>query len=322
MSKKTIIISSIILSILTIISIIIIANTKKTTNENNTTKVVKKETKEKEIIEEDTKPELLNILIMGVDGGGFDNARSDVMMIASVDFENKSLKLTSVMRDTLSYIPTSNTYQKLNHSYFEGGPEETMLAINTNFDLNIEDYVVFNYESVKKVVDFVGGYPTDINEGEAKDMKLSPGHYVLKGKKVVDYMRIRYNSGGDTARNQRQRDLIIYVMDEMKNMDKKDILKFATKLMPTIKTSYSLLDIEELMDLYEIVKDDLIIEQYSFPFDYEGKKLTDKLWYAIPKTMETNVIELHKNIFNSTDYVPSNVVNEINKTIEEKSNVH
>lgn len=56
-------------------------------------------------------PEILNVLIIGVDEGSFDNSRSDVMIIASIDFETKTVKLTSVMRDTLAHIPTSNTYQ-------------------------------------------------------------------------------------------------------------------------------------------------------------------------------------------------------------------
>ena len=66
----------------------------------------------------------------------------------------------------------------------------------------------------------------------------------------------------------------------------------------------------------------MTVEQYSFPFNYECKILSDKLWYAVPKTMRTNVMDLHKNIYNSYDYVPSDVVNYISEIIENKSNVH
>src|SRR5699024_7011379 len=114
--------------------------------------------------------DIINVLVIGVDEGGFDNSRSDVMILASIDVDNKDIKLTSVMRDTLAYIPTSNTYQKLNHSYMEGGPEETRLAFNENFDLDIEDYVVFDFNAVSRVVDAVGGYPATINAGESEDM--------------------------------------------------------------------------------------------------------------------------------------------------------
>jgi len=273
-------------------------------------------------LEETQESNVIDILIMGVDEGGFDSARSDVMMLASIDVDTKTVKLTSVMRDTLAYIPTSDTYQKLNHSYMEGGPQETMKAFNENFDLQIENYVVFDYEAVKKVVDFVGGYPADVTVGEAKDMGISPGQQVLKGDLAVDYMRVRKNSGGDAGRNKRQRDMIAYVMEEAKDMGKFDIITFALKLLPEIRTSYSIFDIRELVDLYGVIKDDLDVEQYSFPFDYKGKILSDRLWYAVPKTMKYNVETLHGKIYKEDSYVPSNKVTQISEVIESMSGVH
>ena len=273
-------------------------------------------------VEDVEESNIINILIMGVDEGGFDSARSDVMMLASIDVDNKTVKLTSVMRDTLSYIPTSDTYQKLNHSYMEGGPQETMRAFNENFDLQIENYVVFDYEAVKKVVDFVGGYPVEVTNGEAKDMGISPGQQVLQGDLAVDYMRVRKNSGGDAGRNQRQRDMIVYVMEEAKDMGKLDIVTFALKLLPEIRTSYSILDIRELIDLYGVIKDDLSVDQYSFPFEYKGKILSDRLWYAVPKTMKYNVETLHGNIYGEDLYIVSDRVKQISEVIESMSGVY
>lgn len=263
-----------------------------------------------------------NILLIGVDEGGYDNARSDVMIVATVDSNNKLLKLTSVMRDTLSYIPTSDTYQKLNHSYMEGGPVETMKAINMNLDLNIKNFVVFDYNTVMQAVDFVGGYPVYVNAGEAKDMGIQEGHHTLTGENAINYMRVRYNSGGDPGRNQRQRDLIFYIMECSKDMGKKDMLRFASKMMPIVRTSYSFSDIEELIDLYVSIKDGIETEQYSFPFDYAGTKLQDGLWYAVPRTMRDNVITLQNNIFGSENYVPSKTVDEISEAIEYRSGIY
>ena len=243
-------------------------------------------------------------------------------MLASIDVDNKTVKLTSVMRDTLAYIPTSDTYQKLNHSYMEGGPQEAVRAFNENFDLQIENYVVFDYEAVKKVVDFVGGYPVEVTNGEAKDMGISPGQQVLQGDLAVDYMRVRKNSGGDAGRNQRQRDMIVYVMEEAKDMGKLDMVTFAFKLLPEIRTSYSILDIKELIDLYGVIKDDLDVEQYSFPFEYKGKTLSDRLWYAVPKTMKYNVETLHGNIYGEDLYIASDRVEQISEAIESKSGVY
>lgn len=263
-----------------------------------------------------------NILLIGVDEGGYDSARSDVMMIVTIDGEGKVMKLTSVMRDTLSFIPTSNTYQKLNHSYMEGGPVETMRAINRNFDLNIKDFVIFDFDAVAKAVDLIGGYPVYVDSGEAHDMGTYEGEQVLDGAGAIKYMRIRYNSGGDQGRNQRQRDLIVYIMHYSKSMGRRDLVGFAQQMMPDIRTSYSFADVEKLIDIYDGMKDGLTTEQYSFPFDYTGVTLNDGLWYAVPRNMRSNVMTLQEHIFGSGSYVPSVIVDDISYTIENMSGVY
>ncbi|NLY37573.1 MAG: LCP family protein [Tissierellia bacterium] len=269
-----------------------------------------------------------NILLIGVDEEGYDSGRSDVMMVVSLDSNHNAMKLTSVMRDTLSYIPTSQTYQKLNHSYSEGGPLETMKAINRNFDLNMRDFVVFDFAAVSKAVDLIGGYPVYIDADEAFDMGRSSGREYYDGEQILDgegatmYMRIRYNSGGDQGRNQRQRDLILYLLEYAKSMGRREMVGFAKEMMPTIRTSYSFSDIEKLMDIYDGMKDGLKTEQYSFPFNYEGVTLNDGLWYAVPGTMRSNVITLQENIFASGSYVPSVIVDDISYSIENLSGVY
>ena len=266
--------------------------------------------------------DITNILIIGVDEGGFEDARSDVMIIASVNPKKDSVKLTSVMRDTLAYIPSSNTYQKLNHSYMEGGPEETMLAFNENFDLDIEDYVVFDFKSVEKVVDLVGGYPATVNGGESVDTGLSVGDHVLSGEQAVDYIRARKNSGGDTGRNQRQRDLMEYVMKEAMKLGKKDMLSLVGQVLPSVKTSYSLKDVNELWDIYGVIGENLSIQQNSFPSEYVGTTLDDKLWYAVPNSMSSNVKQLHQEIYETEELGLKSRVENISNEIKNKSGVY
>jgi len=302
------------------------------TNDINISKYIgitkdNKISKEKKVAEDEyedyviDQKDIQNILLIGVDEGGYENARSDVMIIVTIDSDSNVIKLTSVMRDTLVHIPTSNTYQKLNHSYMEGGPTETMAAINNNFDLNIENYVVFDFNAVKKSIDLVGGYPVNISTGEAKDMKISKGPRTLTGQEALSYMRVRYNSGGNAGRNQRQRDLILYILNYAKNMNYKELIELAINIMPDIKTSYSLKDISELINIYIAIIDGLQTEQYNFPYEYQGTRLNDGLWYAVPRTMRTNVIELQKNTFGFIDYIPSNTVDNISEQVSVRSNV-
>lgn len=267
-----------------------------------------------------------NILVIGVDEGGYDSGRSDVMIIASLDGNHKKLKLTSVMRDTYSFLPTSESYQKLNHSYMEGGALETMKAINMNLDLGIRDFVIFDFDAVAKAVDYIGGYPVNMDAGEVIDMNnygtFYEGENLLNGEMATLYMRIRYNSGNDEGRNQRQRDLIVYLLKRAKDMSKGELVNFAKAMMPAVRTSYSFSDVEKLLALFEGMKDGVEMEQFSFPSNYSGVTLYDGLWYAVPNTMKSNVIELHKNIFGFDNYSPSDVVEEINQNIMDRSGVY
>lgn len=277
----------------------------------------------KDIIEDtDYKDGITNILIMGIDEGDYRNARSDVMMISTIDTKYKKVKLTSLMRDSLVYIPTSQTYQKLNHSYMEGGPNETLRAVNTNLDLSIENFVIFNFKAVEEAIDYLGGYPAFIDNGESTDMQLEEGPHHLTGNQAIWYMRIRKNSGGDQGRNQRQRDLIMYILNETEKMSKLELMDFTRKILPLIKTSYSFSDIKEWVDIYMVVREGLDIEQYSFPSEYYGGKLNDGLWYAVANTFEGNVIQLHQDIFGDSNYIPNDKVNEINDEISRISKVY
>lgn len=320
--------------LLVLVSIILflsfrLINTNKESNADNVIKPEITIVEEPEEIEPEivVKEELLNILLIGVDGEGYDkDKRSDVMIIATLDVNAKALRLTSVARDTLAFLPESGTYEKMNHSYAKGGPKNTMAAINANLDLNIENYVVFDYNALIKAVDIVGGLPVNVTAQEVKDMnihgdRISAGEQVFSGKDAITYMRIRKNSGGDGGRNQRQRDLIIHIMKEAKEMDKMQLLDFATSMLPSIKTSYNLFDVKELLDIYIKVRSGLVMEQYSYPFDYKGGKLSDKLWYMIPTNAKSNAIKFHEDVLIEDKYIPSGKLSIISTDIINKTGI-
>ena len=52
-----------------------------------------------------TEKEIYNILLIGKDGISQKNSRADTMIILTIDNKNKAIKLTSLARDTLVYIP-------------------------------------------------------------------------------------------------------------------------------------------------------------------------------------------------------------------------
>lgn len=109
------------------------------------------------------------IAIFGVDSR--DNStgkgnQSDVIMIANIDRKTGEIKLVSVYRDTYLNINDRNVYNKINAAYAEGGPQQAIKAINKNLDLNITQYVTFNWKAVATGINILGGVDIEISKAE------------------------------------------------------------------------------------------------------------------------------------------------------------
>jgi len=104
---------------------------------------------------------IINIALFGIDSADATTGRSDSIIIATIDTNHKKLKLTSIMRD--SYVNISGIgNDKINHAYAFGGAQLAIKTLNENFDLNIEDFVAVNFDSLPKIIDMIGGVTVDI----------------------------------------------------------------------------------------------------------------------------------------------------------------
>ncbi len=74
--------------------------------------------------------------------------------------------------------------------------------------------------------------------------------------------------------------------------------------------------------MYGMMGSELSIEQFSFPSQYVGTKLTDGLWYAVPNSMIDNVRKLHSDIYETEQLLINNNVNIISEDIQNKSGVY
>ena len=105
-----------------------------------------------------------NIAIFGVDSRD-DNLdkgnRSDCIIIASLNNKTKEVKLVSVYRDTYVQIE-GHGLDKITHAYSYGSAPLAISTLNTNFDLNIKEFVTVNFDVVVEAVDKLGGITIDI----------------------------------------------------------------------------------------------------------------------------------------------------------------
>lgn len=271
-----------------------------------------------------------NIAIFGVDSR--DNlletsTHSDTIIIASINRKTKDVKLASIYRDTYVDIPDKG-YNKINAAYFKGGYSLALNTINKNFDLDIKEYITVNFSALSQVIDLLGGITLDITKEELKYVngytrelneingtnigKLkSAGTQVVNGTHATAYARIRYTSGGDFKRAERQRIVVDKILEKAKTTDLITLNSIINEIFPQIYTNL------DFLDILSLAKDLLsynIVDQTGFPFE-NSAEYYKKVSYVFPINLANNVIKLHEYLFETTDYVPSATVQSISDEI-------
>lgn len=276
-----------------------------------------------------------NIAIFGVDSRANDlksNTRSDSIMIASINKKTKDVKIVSIYRDTYVNVP-GHGYTKITHAYAYGGPELALSTINSNFDLNVKEFVTVNFSAVSNVIDLLGGITLDITDAELKYLNgytkdlnkingtnspylSSSGTQVVNGTQATAYSRIRYTAGGDFKRAERQRIVVEKILEKAKSSSIPTLLNVVDTMLPQIYTSLSTGDI---INLSKDVFSYSIAENSGFPFEKEAKTV-NKVSYVFPLTLSSNVSELHDYLFGTSGYTPSQTIQgyseEINATYQ------
>lgn len=171
--------------------------------------------------------QIINIVLFGSDSRNIKDAsqgRTDCIMIASLNPIKKTIKLISIPRDSYVNIPGYGG-TKINHAYAYGGEQLTIKTINSNFGLNITEYVTINFAGLINVVNSIGGVEVDITKPEMNAIneylkesynvsgrEYKPltqyGEVTLNGEEALSHARDR-SVGSDFERARRQRDVLI-----------------------------------------------------------------------------------------------------------------
>ncbi|HHQ4319030.1 TPA: LCP family protein [Clostridium perfringens] len=223
-----------------------------------------------------------NIALFGIDAPKGKAGRSDAIMILTLDEEHKVMKLTSIMRDSYVDIPGHGD-DKITHAYAFGGPELAMKTLNENFKVNIEDFMAVNFTSLPEIIDKLGGVKINIIPEEIHHIPgvTSPGEQVLNGAEALAYSRIRYATGGDYKRTERQRVVLEAVFEKLKSTPTKEYPSLIDDFLPYVETNMSSMDMIKLAtDVAPLVKGNL--ETARFPLDsYCDGKMINGVWYLV-----------------------------------------
>lgn len=243
------------------------------------------------------KSDIKNIALFGIDATEGNDGRSDSIIIATIDATHNKLKLTSIMRDSFVTI-SSRGQDKINHAYAFGGPQLAIKTLNENFDLNIEDFVAVNFTTMPKIIDKLGGVTINITDEEVSRVPgiYSAGTYNLTGQQALAYSRIRYASGGDYVRTDRQRTVLSKVFEKLIATNVTQYPSILSEILPMVKTS---LEYSEILDLgNKVLKMGVTnLEQERFPKDgYSQGQTIDGVYY-LTFDKEQTVKQLHDYLF-------------------------
>lgn len=197
-------------------------------------------------------PDIINILVLGTDSRDVtkERGRSDAMLVVSYNKKTSTIKMISILRDSLVPIEGHN-WNRINAAYSFDGVGLAVNTVNEVFDLDIQRFIVVDFNGVKDFVDEIGGIDVTLTQAEADHFnangfmrkEVSAGNCHMDGHMALTYMRTR-KLDSDFKRTDRQRKVIELIakkiIEEKSLPEMYDLADFAFKL---IKTNIPITDI-------------------------------------------------------------------------------
>lgn len=175
----------------------------------------------------DPKFDNVSILIMGIDQSEKremrygDTSRTDALILATLNREDKSVKLLSIPRDSYVYIPEVGYYDKINHAHAFGSTKGAIDAVENLLEIPVDYYVKLNFHAFVDVIDAIGGVEVDVpyefKESDSYDKRdnihLFAGQQNLNGEEALAFARTR-KKDNDVERGKRQLEIIDSVVSK------------------------------------------------------------------------------------------------------------
>ena len=188
---------------------------------------------------------VINILLIGQDRReGESRARSDTMILVSVNTERKSISLVSLMRDLYVQIPGYSD-NRINAAYQWGGMELLDETVLENFGVEVDGNVEADFEQFETIIDILGGVDVEMSKGEAEYMKyvmdsgdVQEGENHLSGKQALDFARMR-GLDDDFHRTERQRRLLTRLAEKLQSASVQQLLDLVNEVLPHVSTDMS-----------------------------------------------------------------------------------
>ncbi|MBR5226030.1 MAG: LCP family protein [Clostridia bacterium] len=220
-------------------------------------------------------------LLLGQDGYADDivkDARTDTIVLVTLDTKYNRVIMTSILRDSKIKNPSGNE-TKANLIYKGYGFKGIISCLERELALEIEGAVLVNFEHVKPIIDALGGVDIVIDENEyiaikkillGKDpnMPKGPGMTHMTGRIALAYMRDRSSGSGDFSRTERQRKVVSQLFDKCRDLSLMELIGIYNTVSGGMEMSLSAMDIlGALSSGYQLVANGADFVEFHIPDD-------------------------------------------------------
>ena len=189
----------------------------------------------------DPSPSVYNILLIGVDRPGASGSNADANILLSINHSKRTIYLTSIMRDSYCYIPGYG-WTKMNSGFalwgYDNGGYLMASELNATFGFPINNYAWTTFSDMVKIINILGGLDMQLTPQEASYVGISiPSTQVvhMNGSQVLKHARDRSSGGNDYMRTQRQREVILAIVQKARSGGLGNLASKANQVLPYIK---------------------------------------------------------------------------------------
>jgi len=198
------------------------------------------------------KTDMDHYLLIGVDGWGANEegaARSDAIILVSLDYGHDRIMFTSFARDSLVNPSYRKGTVKLNALVRSTEGEQALVDyLQEAYDIPISGYFVLNFSGAVDVIDIIGGIEVELSSAEKHYLKQRAGDYDgytlaeglcrINGAQALYYMRCRLLDN-DFGRQGRQGKVLRAVLKELKDITPMRALTLLDDVLGLYRTDLS-----------------------------------------------------------------------------------
>ena len=220
-------------------------------------------------------------LLLGQDGYADDivkDARTDTIVLVTLDSKYNRVIMTSILRDSKIKNPSGND-TKANLIYRGYGFDGIISCLERELALEIEGAVLVNFEHVKPIIDALGGVDIVIDEneyiairnillGRDPNMPKGPGLTHMTGRIALAYMRDRSSGSGDFSRTERQRKVVAQLFDKCRDLSLTELIGVYNQVSSGMEMNLGAMDIlKALSSGYQLVAGGADFVEFHIPDD-------------------------------------------------------